>query len=248
MNTTTSLRRDAINAYLGLAASISSIFKRLFPSAPTWRPARCGNIKTLLLHLCDMDDQLAIWTLRWLAFQLRNPGVKMATALIVNGKHPGKSLFFEDVLVQLFGDGARVIVADQLHDRFTSWAAAPTSMVIAYGALEPRHAARLRAFITAESVIVERRGQAPQTRRNHLNFVLLCKSPEFIPDTGSRRFAIIETPPAWPRDFLDAVKAEIDQGGITDFREYLIRDLDIGKFNESTLPPLPAMRTERSAA
>jgi putative DNA primase/helicase len=248
MTTTTSIRRDAINAYLALATGVSSFFKRLLPPAPAARPARCGNIKTLVLHLCDMDDQLALWVLRWVAFQLRNPGAKMTTALIINGKHPGKSLFFEDVLVQLFGAGARVILADQLHDKFANWAVAPTSMVIVHGAVEARHTARLRAFITAESVVVERRGQAPQTRRNHLNFVLLCRSPEFLPDTGSRRFTIVETPPVWPRPFLVAVKAEIDQGGVDDFREYLMRDLDMGKFNESTLPPQPAMSAARSAA
>jgi putative DNA primase/helicase len=248
MTTTVSIRRDTINAYATLSTGISSFFKRLFSPSPTWRPARCGNIKTLVLHLCDMDDQLSLWVLRWIAFQLRNPGAKMTTALIIHGKHPGKSLFFEDVLTQLFGTEACVILADQLHDRYTSWAAAPTSMTIVHGAFEPRHMARLRAFITAEEVVVERRGQAPQTRCNRLNFIFLCKAPAFLPDTGNRRFAIVETPPAWPRPFLDAVKTEIDQGGVTDFREYLMRDLDLGKFNESTQPPLPSFRSDRRAA
>lgn len=221
--------------------------QRAFAPPPSWRPARCGNIKTLLLHLCDMDDELCMWVMRWIAFQLRNPGSKMATGLIVNGRDPGKSLFFEDVLVQLFGMQARVIVAEELHDRFTSWAAAPASMVIVHGTFESRHIARLRAFITAEDVIVERRGHAPQTRRNHLNFVYLSKHPEFLPDTGNRRFVIIETPEAWPRPFLQAVKAEIDAGGGAAFLEYLMRDLDLGSFNERTLP-LSAPTDRRRAA
>lgn len=240
--------RDAVEAYLALSSAISSFVQRFFKPSPSGRPAHCGNIKTLLMHLCDMDDQLCMWVLRWIAFQLRNPGAKMTTGLIINGKHPAKSLFFEDVLEQLLGAGARTIVADQLHDRFTRWAAAPTSLVIVHGAFEPRHIARMRAFITAEDVIVEQPGQASRTRRNHLNFVFLCKSPDFLPDSSSRRFVVIETPPTWPCTFLDAVKAEIDAGGIEAFRTYLMKVLDLSTFNESTLPPLPATRNSRNAA
>jgi putative DNA primase/helicase len=239
---------DTLRAQLAAAGmTLSAHFRRVISKSPNWRPAHCGNIKTLLLHLCDMDDELCMWTLRWIAFQLRNPGVKMATGLIVNGKHPGKTLFFEDVLVQLFGIHARVILADQLHDRFTEWAAAPASMVIVHGTFDPRHTARLRAFITAEDVIVERRGHAPQTRRNRLNFVYLSKEPKLPPDTGNRRFVAIETPATWPRAFLLAVIAEINAGGVQDFLEYLMRDLDLGSFDEHTLP-LSTTRDRRRAA
>jgi putative DNA primase/helicase len=215
----------------------------LFADRSEYRPARCGNIKTLLLHLADMDAALSLWILRWLAFQLRNPNAKMTTALVINGRHPGKGLFFEDVLDQLFGLAARGIAAEQLHDRFTRWAVAPCSLVIVHGVFEPRHAARIRAFVTAESVVVERRGQKPQTRPNHLNFVFLSSAPDFLPESvGGRRFVIVETPPAWPRAFLDAVRDEIHHGGVHDFLEYLMRDLDMGNFNESTQPPAPALQ------
>lgn len=229
-----------------LLAGIFSPYAAL--KADAYRPARCGNIKTLLLHLCGMDEQLCLWVQRWISYQLRNPGAKMTTALVVNGKHPGKSLFFEDVLVQL-GLSARVIVAEELHDRFTSWAVAPCSLVIVHGVFEPRHAALMRAFITAESVIVERRGQAAQTRPNHLNFVFLSGARDFLPESaGGRRFVVVETPPAWPRAFLDAVKHEIDHGGVHDFLEYLVRDLDMGTFNESTQPPAPALQSKHKEA
>jgi putative DNA primase/helicase len=239
--------RDASNAFRACVEGFSKIWQRVFVPAPSWRPARCGNIKTLLLHLCDMDDQLCLWTLRWIAFQLRNPGAKMTAGLIINGTHPGKSLFFEDVLVELFDQNARVILADQLHDMFTSWAAAPTSMVIVHGTFKSRHIARLKSLITTQDVVLGLRDQVPQTRRNRLNFVFLSKSPEFLPHSGSRRFTILETPPVWPRPFLQAVKAEIDNGGVHDFRDYLMRDLDMGKFNESTLPP-QALRDDRRVA
>lgn len=209
------------------------------------RPVGCNNILVLLLHLCDMDESMRTWILRWIAFQLRTPGAKMSTALVINGQHFGKSLLFKDVLTALFAGHSRVITADQLHDKFTRWAIATCSLVVVHGAYAPRHMARMRAFVTAESFVVERRGASPETRPNHLNFVFLSGSSEFLPaEVGGRRFAVIETPPVWQRSFHDAVQDEIKNGGIQAFFDYLVRDLDMGTFNESTQPPAPAMQKE----
>jgi putative DNA primase/helicase len=220
-----------------------------FPAGADLRPARCCNIRTLLLHLCDMDEQLCTWVLRWLAFQLRNPGAKMTTALVINGDHFGKSMFFERVLGPMFGSSARFITADQLHDKFTRWAVAPCSLVVVTGVFAQRHLARMRAFVTAESVVVERRGALPAMRPNHLNFIFLSSSGDFLPaDVGGRRFVVVEAPPAWPPRFQEAVQAEIKQGGLDAFHEYLTRDLDMGTFNESTQPPLPALQRNHQEA
>jgi putative DNA primase/helicase len=215
----------------------------------TRRPVGCNNILTLLLHVCDMDENMRMWILRWTAFQLRNPGAKMRTALVINGQHFGKSVFFKDVLTALFVNRSRVITADQLHDKFTRWAIAACSLVVVHGTYAPRHMARMRAFVTAESFVVEQRGTAPQTRPSHLNFVFLSGSSEFLPaDVGGRRFAVIESPPVWQRSFHHAVQDEIKNGGIQAFFEYLVRDLDMATFNESTLPPLPALLKQPEAA
>jgi putative DNA primase/helicase len=213
------------------------------------RPVGCNNILTLLLHVCDMDERMRTWILRWIAFQLRNPGAKMRTGLVINGQHFGKSVLFKDVLTELFAGRSGVITADQLHDKFTRWAIATRALIVVHGTFAPRHIARLRALVTAETFIVERRGTAPQVRPAHLNFVFLSGSSEFLPeDVGNRRFAVIETPPVWQRSFHDAVQDEIKNGGIQALFDYLVRDLDMGTFNESTLPPLPALLKQPEAA
>lgn len=214
----------------------------------SFQPAGCNNIMGLLLHLCDMDEGMRTWILRWIAYQLRTPGAKMTTALVINGRNFSKTMFFEDVLTALFQGRSRVIMADELHDKFTSWAAAPCSLVIVHGRFANHHAARMRAFITAQSVVVERRDRAPETRPNHLNFVFLSKGPDFLPDSVTRRFAVVEVPPSWPRHFHEAVHHEISQGGIAAFRKYLAEDLDMGSFNESTQPPQPKFQRRNQEA
>lgn len=213
------------------------------------RPPGCGNILTTLLHLCDMDEAMQLWVLRWMAFQLRHPGAKMATAVVVNGKQFGKSLFFADVLEPLFGSQSRRIMAHHLHDANTSWAFPPARLIVVHGVFSARCAARMRALITSQSVLVDRRAGALEQVANGLNFVFLSSASEFLPDAvGARRFAIIEAPPAWPRSYYEAVLDEIRSGGIDAFRDYLVHHLDMGTFNESTQPPQPRVGRRWEAA
>jgi hypothetical protein len=221
----------------------------VFADRSDYRPPHCGNIRTLLLHLCDMDEQLCLWVLRWLAFPLRNSGAKMSTAVIINGYNgTGMSLFFERVAARLHGDNGRVITARQLHDGFFSRYVAASSLVAVDGPVAPRHVARLKELISAESIIVSDAGQAPRTRPNRLNFVFMSSSPDFLPeDIGNRRFVVIEAPPARQASFYEAIRHEIEHGGVDAFREYLMRDLVMGDFNADTPPPAPAC-SHREAA
>jgi hypothetical protein len=213
-------------------------------------PAHCTNIMTLLAHLCDFDDEMRQWVLRWLAFQLRNPGAKMSTALVFNGgQGSGKSLFAQHVVAALFGDAATAIRPHDLESRFNGWAV-DANLVVVDGEFSPHHLARMKAYSSAESVIIDRKYQAPQTVRNRLNFVCITHDDYFpsLREAGNRRFAVVDVPPAQPRAFYQAVAHEIANGGPEAFRDYLLHVLDMGSFNASTQPPQPAIRNSRQAA
>lgn len=232
--------------------ALDTLRKMMTPaSTPTvaTRPAHCGNIMTLLAHLCDMDDELQLWVLRWLAYPLRNPGAKMSTALVLNGgENSGKSLFLNFVVAELYGEVAAKIRPRDLHSVFNGWIEG-ASLVIVDGEFARSHVARLKDVITADSFLIERKGQAAKTVPNRLNFVYVSSNPDFLPaDLGNRRFAVIEVPPARQRAFYQAVVHEISEGGADAFRDYLMHGLDMGTFNESTLPPASVRQGYRSAA
>lgn len=211
------------------------------------QPVGCNNIMTLLLHLCDMDEAMRTWVLRWIAYQLRNPGAKMGTALVVNGSKFGKGIFFEDVLSRLFGDGARTIVADDLHSLDKRWMLPPTGLVTIHGSFNHRNVSRLRALVVSTHLAIERAGAAPTTCANELNFVFLTTASDLLPeqvgDIG-RRLVIIESPPEWTRRYYEAVMHEAHSGGVDALREYLLHQLDMGAFDEHTPPPMARARKE----
>ena len=67
---------------------------------------KCRPILELLHHLCEYDDNLYLWVLRWLAIPLQKPGAKMDTALIFHGhiQGAGKSLFFDRIMSRVYGE------------------------------------------------------------------------------------------------------------------------------------------------
>jgi len=202
------------------------------------RPAHCGNILTLVAHLCDMDDDMQQYVLRWLAYPLRNPGSKMSTALIFNGgQGSGKSLFFTHVAAALHGDNAAKIRPSDLHSTLNYWAVG-AALVVVDGDFSSRHLDRMKAYQATDSFEITLKGHAPCSVVNRMNFVYLTNRDDFLPvDTGSRRFVVVEVPPARPRDFYRAIAHEIANGGLEVFREYLLHRLDMGDFNENTQPP-----------
>jgi len=213
------------------------------------RPGHCGNIMTLLAHLCDLDHDLRLWVLRWLAYPLRNPGAKMSTALVFNGSEgSGKSLFLNFVVAELYGTAAAKIRPRGLHSRFDGWVDG-VSLALIDGEFARPHLARIKEAMTAGSFVVEREGHAPNEVPNRLNFIYVTSSPDFLPaDVGNRRFLVIEVPPARQRAFYQAVVHEIAEGGVDAFRDYLMHGLDMGAFNEDTPPPRGMPILEREAA
>jgi hypothetical protein len=230
------------NALTGLRARIST------PAQA--RPAHCGNILALLAHLCDMDDGMQRYVLRWLAYPLRNPGAKMSTALVFNGgQGSGKNLFFNHVAAALYGDNAANIRPKDLHSKSNYWALS-ANLVVVDGDYAPRHLERMKVFHAAEAFVITLQGHAPRTVVNRLNFVYLSDQEDFLPsDAGSRRFVVVEVPPARPHSFYEAIAHEIANGGLDAFRDYLVHGLDMGDFNENTQPPAaPAQHDGRRVA
>jgi putative DNA primase/helicase len=222
--------RTAVATIRGLFASARARFAAEVHLPPvSAQPAGCDHIEALLLHLCDGDELRALWVERWLALPLRAPGIKMPTALIVNGlPGVGVTLFFEQVAARLYGGDARCIPEIMLGSARNDWADESARLVIVNGSITPDAVARLKNLITSDTIMIKKPArQAPSM----MNFVFTTNSPDYLGDnTDTRRLFIIDTPPPRPEAFYRTVVDEIAGGGVEAFRDHLLR-LDLGDFN-----------------
>lgn len=201
----------------------------------------CVNINALLLHLCDFDQALYTYVLKWLAYPLRYEGAKMSTALVVNGPlGSGASLFFDRVVSALYQDDARYINAHQLGARFNPWAEG-ARFVTVEGEFSNSAALALKPLITHGYYNLRKAGKIMKSVPNDMNFAFVSGSADFIPvGCADRRFVIIEAPPARTGAFYRAVADEIENGGVEAFHQQLMCAVDLTGFHPLTKPPVDA--------
>ena len=241
-----SVRRVTASTVAGLALLQKSM--RAIDTAADMRPAPFGNIMTLLAHLCDHDEAMRIWVLRWLAHQLRTPGKRMSTALVFNGgAGSGKTLFLRYVVAQLFHNEAPWIRSFQLQNAFNDWAC-DGGLVIVDGRFSETDAMWMKHYMTASEIVLHSKGREPRAVPNTLNFIFQSGAEDFSTPAGCRRFTVIDVPPARDKAFYHAILHEIACGGVESFRDYLLHHLDMANFNSNTLAPAPQVSKCQEAA
>jgi hypothetical protein len=207
------------------------------------RKGKWTYIEALLLHLCDANEDLYLWILRWIAYPLRNRGAKMTTSIIMHGDEgSGKNIFFEKIVKRIYGEYGYVIGNAQLEGNFNDWASKKLFIVadeVVTKAELRQMKGRLKVYVAGDVIIVNPKGLPEHSEKNQINFVFL--SNELVPlalDHSDRRYLVVWTPPALPLSFYASVMSEVDNGGVEAFYHYLLNDLDMGDFNEHTKPLL----------
>ena len=214
----------------------------------------CENIIELAGFLCGIDNgsknaSLVLdWLLKWIAYPLQNPGVKMRTSIIMHGDEgSGKNLFWEDVVRKIYGEYGGVIGSEQLEGQFNEWASKKLFIVadeVVTRAELRQTKGRLKKMITGTTLQINPKNVSSREEANHMNLVFLSNEIQpLVIDATDRRYLVIWTPQKREKDFYNAVSQEIKNGGIEAFYKYLM-DLDLTGFNQYSDPPLTKAKND----
>jgi putative DNA primase/helicase len=228
-----------MKSFMTRSHSMLTALRALIGSVPPATPhisAHCTNIHMLLMHLCDFDRVRYAYILKWLAYPLRHPGAKMRYGLAIKAeKGTGASLFFHQVALALHQGAGRAIDIGHFGDQFNEqWAGAPLLLVDGFPQVLTAH---LKSLLTSETITIRRKGKTFMEVPNHMNFIFLSGAHHALPAGTDRRFMVLETPPRREALFYQAVASEIKDGGVDAFRYFLMHGIDLGGFNETTIPP-----------
>lgn len=214
-----------------------------FEMKPEYGP--CDLITDLASLLCSAEknaEEVRDFLLDSLAFQVQNPGVKLASAIIMQGgQGAGKSTFF-DIMMSIFGRYGKTLNQRALEDKFNSdWVEEALFVKceeIAASADVWHIKGEVKDLITGEHLRANEKNSVARSIRNRMNFVILSNETIPIPlDRDDRRMLVIRTPPAAPQDFYREVHRDIENGGIARFFGYLLKR-DVSKFHPKTQPPM----------
>lgn len=205
------------------------------------KKGECGKIAELLLHLCNGDEDLFLWIMRWIAYPLRNPGAKMTTSIVMHGDEgSGKNLFWEEVVCALYGKYGGVIGNAQIETPYNEWVSQKLFFVcdeVVTRNEMKQLKGKLKALITGKRMNVNPKHLPERSEANHMNFVFLSNELQPLAlDHTDRRYLVVWTPPKQDAAYYQAVADEAFHGGIEAFYHLLMHELDMGDFNEHTKP------------
>lgn len=198
-------------------------------SLPPFGPASMPYTNAVLLNLCGNDHGRTLDVMRWLASPLRTPGEKLPQALWVRGEQgTGKSLFFNELIAPMYSAAAATIPCQVFDGWFSGWASGKRLAVVDGFEYGFKSMTRLKNLITADHLLIQRKGHAATTERNKLNFICLSGQPDVLPMSGdtTRRFMIIDAGPALAHEYCIGMAEEIRQGGVQTYLEFLMEQLD----------------------
>lgn len=137
----------------------------------------------------------------WLAFNYRNPGVKIRWAPLLKGAEgDGKSIFGEMLQILMGLENVRTMSADTIQSSpFSGWATGQCVVVLEEVRFQGHNrydvVNKLKPFLTNNGVELHAKGKDPRNVLNVSNYLLLTNHDDAIPLTdGDRRYFVLRSP------------------------------------------------------
>lgn len=221
--------------------------------------AGCWGIQRLLKFLCEGDDDVYQWVLRWLALPLQKPGTKMASALLFHGEvqGAGKSFLFSDIHRRLYGKYSKTLEQLQLEGQYSDWKSQTLYAVfeeIFGGNSKYTHQGTVKHMVTGKTQRIEKKFVSGWEESNHMNVVFLSNEIQPLPiERNDRRLCVCWPNVKVPADIFEPAKVEADRPDDEGLRAWYGFLLSIDMewtdskgvtrvFHEHTEPPMNASK------
>ena len=158
-------------------------------------------IELVELHLSTylVDERERALLVSWIAWNVKNPGVKIRWAPYVHGvPGDGKSFFSELVAVAMGGQNVRCLNGSTLESNFTDWASGYALVAIEemkqHGHNRYDIMNRIKTFITNSQIEIHPKGKASYTAPNVSNYIIFSNFLDGAPvDEGDRRYMFLSS-------------------------------------------------------
>lgn len=211
---------------------------------------RKGNVKPflrLLDHLfTGAEPWLKTWFLRWLAYPLRYPGVKLYTSTLLHGRvhGTGKSLVGY-TMGRIYGTNFGAIKQKHLHGDFNAWAENRQFILgdDVTGSDKREDNDLLKTLITQEKIRINAKFLPEYEIPDCLNYLFTSNQVDafFLEDDDRRSFIHEVTVGKLDEEFYLEYGMWLDGEGPAALFRYLL-DLDLGDFNPSAPAPVTAAK------
>lgn len=219
-----------------------------------WRGFTCeavpGNCKKFLRHLkdnvCCGVPEYYKYLMAWLAAAVQQPDKPAGTAVVMRGKQGTGKSFFAKAVGKLFGQHF-LHISNSKH-LVGSFNAHLRDCVLlfadeAFYAGDKKSEGILKALITEEHIVIEKKGIDSEAQRNYIHLIMASNSDWVVPVAmDDRRFFVLDMAEEHRRDsdYFGEIVKELDNGGYEALLHYLMT-LDISEVDLRNVPTTEAL-------
>ena len=219
-----------------------------------WRGFTCeaipGSCQKFLDHLkhnvCGGNEDHYKYLMAWLASSVQQPDHPAGTAVVMRGKQGTGKSFFAKAVGKLFGQHF-LHISNSKH-LVGSFNAHLRDCVLlfadeAFYAGDKKSEGILKALITEEHIVIEKKGIDSEAQRNYIHLIMASNSDWVVPVAmDDRRFFVLDMGEDHRCDsnYFGEIAAELDDGGYEALLHYLMT-LDISEIDLRTIPNTDAL-------
>jgi hypothetical protein len=205
-----------------------------------------GDCGRYLVHvrenICQGEPEKYDWLIKWMAWQVRNPGKVGESAIAVYGlKGTGKNCFAEG-FCELWGRHGMVVDNPrQATGNFNAHLRDKCCLVCdeAFFAKDPNQAERLKTIITGKTLKIEAKGIDTEEVPNLLRLIIIGNNEHLVNATWEeRRFLVLRCGEKQQKNtaYFAALKNQLDAGGYSALLYHLLREVDLSGFDVRNPP------------
>jgi len=213
-----------------------------------------GSCEKFLAHLhdnvCGGVDSYYEFLMAWLADAVQNPAKPAGTAVVMRGKQGTGKSFFAKAVGKLFGqhflhisNSKHLVGSFNAHLRDCVMLFADE----AFFAGDKKSEGILKALITEEHIVIEKKGIDSEAQRNYIHLIMASNSDWVVPVAmDDRRFFVLDMAEDHRRDntYFGDIAAELDDGGYEALLHYLMT-LDTSNIDLRTVPSTEALAEQK---
>jgi len=223
-----------------------------------WRGFTCeakpGQCDLFLNHLrdniCQGVEEHYQYLVTWLADAVQHPNKPGGTAVVMRGKQGTGKSFFAKSVGHLFGQHfLQISNSKHLVGSFNAHLRDCVLLFAdeAFYAGDKKGEGTLKALITEEHIVVEKKGIDSEASPNYIHLIMASNSEWVVPVAmDDRRFFVLDTSENHRKDtkYFGAIQDQLDHGGYEALLHYLMT-FDTGKINLREAPTTDALNEQK---
>ena len=214
-------------------------------------PGSCGKFLDHLKHnLCRSNEEHYGYLMTWLASSVQHPNQAGGTAVVMRGKQGTGKSFFAKAFGKLWGQ--HFLQISQSKHLVGSFNAHLRDCVVlfadeAFFAGDKKSEGTLKALITEEHIVVEKKGIDSEPSPNYIHLIMASNSEWVVPVAmDDRRFFILDIADEHRNDtkYFGEIAAELDNGGYEALLHYLMT-YDLSGVDLRQVPGTDALKEQK---